>query len=156
MSLLWFRQLPCCGDQTPASVSPTTEGRSNLSYTPVFLPSSFVLPFCMVLYILSHWSGTPVHPQLVFWMHFCVEGVFLMYPWKCIPCPPTPLPSCSPHSASFLCAMLMASNSHFVKLPRINSTSWWNIINSNLFLKKEGKHLPSQNLCGHRGCCHWC
>ena len=31
----------------------------------------------MVLYILFHWSGTPVHSQLVFCMHFCV--------WRCIP-----------------------------------------------------------------------
>ena len=28
--------------------------------------------FCMVLYILFHWSGTPGHSQLVFCMHFCV------------------------------------------------------------------------------------
>ena len=28
--------------------------------------------FCMVLYILIHWSGTPVRSQLVFCMHFCV------------------------------------------------------------------------------------
>ena len=26
--------------------------------------------FCVVLYILFHWSGTPVHSQLVFCMHF--------------------------------------------------------------------------------------
>ena len=31
----------------------------------------------MVLYILFHWSGTPVHSQLVFCMHFCV--------WRCTP-----------------------------------------------------------------------
>ena len=31
----------------------------------------------MVLYILNHWSGTPVRSQLVFCMHFCV--------WRCIP-----------------------------------------------------------------------
>ena len=51
----------------------------------------------MVLYILFHWSGTPVRSQLVFCMQFCI--------WRCIPdvsmergCtshPPTPLPSCS-------------------------------------------------------------
>ena len=28
-------------------------------------------------YILFHWSGTPVHSQLVFLKHFCV--------WRCIP-----------------------------------------------------------------------
>ena len=31
----------------------------------------------MILYILFHWSGTPVCSQLVFCMHFCV--------WRCIP-----------------------------------------------------------------------
>ena len=33
--------------------------------------------FCMVLYILFLWSGTPVHSQLVFCIHFCVG--------RCIP-----------------------------------------------------------------------
>ena len=31
----------------------------------------------MVLYFLFHWSGTPVHSQLVFCMHLCV--------WRCTP-----------------------------------------------------------------------
>ena len=50
----------------------------------------------MVLYILFHWSGTPVCSQLVFCMHFCVWGVFLMFPWRCTSHPPTPPPFCSP------------------------------------------------------------
>ena len=33
--------------------------------------------FFVVLYILFHWSGTPIHSQLVFCMHFCV--------WRYIP-----------------------------------------------------------------------
>ena len=33
--------------------------------------------FCVVLYIIFLRSGTPVHSQLLFCMHFCV--------WKCIP-----------------------------------------------------------------------
>ena len=49
--------------------------------TLLFLP---LLPcpaeICMVLYILFHWSGTPVCSQLVFCKHFCVKGVFPMYP----------------------------------------------------------------------------
>ena len=138
LSLKWFSSdsdnCPA-GGSDPCLASPPAKGRSTPTNTPVFLPSSFVLQFCMVLYILSHWSGTPVHPQLAFWMHFYVEGLFLMYPWKCTPHPPTPLPSCFLHSASFLCAMLMARNTHFVKLPWINFTSRWNIINSNLFLR---------------------
>ena len=34
------------------------------------VPSSH--QFWLVLYILSHWSGTPVYSQLVFSKHFCV------------------------------------------------------------------------------------
>ena len=51
----------------------------------------------MILYILFHWSGTPVPSHLVFSMHFCV--------WRCIPIcicgerctphPSIPLPPCS-------------------------------------------------------------
>ena len=78
MFLLWLRQLPCCGDPTLASVSPPTEGRCSPTTTPVF-PSKFLHPteFCVVLYILSHWSGIPVRSQLVFCMHFCA--------WRCSP-----------------------------------------------------------------------
>ena len=39
--------------------------------------SGLDLELCMVLYIPFYWSGTPVHSQLVFCMHFCV--------WRCIP-----------------------------------------------------------------------
>ena len=53
--------------------------------------------FCMVLYVLFWWSGTPAHSQLVFCKIFCV---WKLYSWcicreRCTPCPPTPLPSCS-------------------------------------------------------------
>ena len=45
-----------------------------LLFYPLFLcPTEFYV----VLYILFHWSGTPVHSQLVFCLHFCV--------WRCIP-----------------------------------------------------------------------
>ena len=44
MFLLWLRQLPWCGDRTPASVPSPAEGRSNLTNTPVIPPSSFLLP----------------------------------------------------------------------------------------------------------------
>ena len=39
-----IRQLPGCGDQTPASVPPPTKGRSSPTNTLIFSPSSFVLP----------------------------------------------------------------------------------------------------------------
>ena len=52
---------------------PTAKGMSSLSNTPVSPPSSFILlSFCVVLYILFCWSGTPVLSQLVFCMQFCV------------------------------------------------------------------------------------
>ena len=38
--------------------------------------SGLDLEFCVVLYIRFHWSGTPVHSQLVFCIHYCV--------WRCI------------------------------------------------------------------------
>ena len=40
-----------------------------LLFSPLF-PSSY--QFFLVLYIIFHWSGTPVLSQLVFCMHFCV------------------------------------------------------------------------------------
>ena len=78
MFLLWLIQLPQCGDRTSASVPPPAEGRSGPNKTSVF-SSSFLHPmeFCVVLYILFHWSGTPVHPEMVFCMLFC--------DWRCIP-----------------------------------------------------------------------
>ena len=76
MFLLWLRQLPWCGDQTPISVTLPTEDKSRPTNTLVF-PLVHPTKFCMVLYILFLWSGTPVHSQLVFCMHFCV--------WRCIP-----------------------------------------------------------------------
>ena len=60
MFLLWLRQLPFCGDWTTASVPPPTEGRSILTNTPVFPPSSFVLPSLAWFYIFfwRRQSGT--------------------------------------------------------------------------------------------------
>ena len=40
-----------------------------LAFSPLFLHPT---KFCVVLYNLFHWSGTPVHSQLVLCMHFCV------------------------------------------------------------------------------------
>ena len=45
-----------------------------LLFSPLF-PSSY--QFFLVLYIIFHWSGTPVCSHLVFCMHFCV--------WRYIP-----------------------------------------------------------------------
>ena len=52
--------------------------RAGPALTLLFFPQ-FLHPteFCIVLYILFHWSGTPVCSQLVFCTHFCV--------WRGIP-----------------------------------------------------------------------
>ena len=47
MFLLWLRQLPWCGDWTPASVPPPSEGRSSPTNTPVF-PSLVPLSYRIV------------------------------------------------------------------------------------------------------------
>ena len=56
--LLHFPHLPSAG---PVLLT--------LLFIPQFLHHT---EFCVVLYILFHWSGTPVCSQLVFCMHFCV------------------------------------------------------------------------------------
>ena len=97
MFLLWLRQLPQCGDRTPASVPPPAEGRSSPTNIPVFPPSSFILPSFAWFYIF--FSAGQVLPSTLSWCSACTsvsEGVFLMYLWeRRTPRPPTPPPSCS-------------------------------------------------------------
>ena len=83
MFLLWLRQLPWCGDWIPASVPPPTEGRSIPTNTPVFPPSSFILPsfswFCIFF------STGQALLSTLSWCSACTsvsEGVFLMHPWR--------------------------------------------------------------------------
>ena len=76
-------QLPRCGDWTPASVPPPTEGRSRPTNTPVSPTSSFILPsfawvcifFSAGQVLMSILSGCSARTSLS-------EGVFLMYPWR--------------------------------------------------------------------------
>ena len=53
-----------CGDQTPSSVPPPAWGRSSPTNIPVYLPSSFVLPSFVWVYIFfswrRQWHPTPV------------------------------------------------------------------------------------------------
>ena len=75
--------LPRCGDQTPASVPPPAEGRSSLTNTPIFPPSSFILLSFARFYIF--FSTGQVLLSTLSWCsaHTSVsEGVFLMYPWR--------------------------------------------------------------------------
>ena len=83
MFLLWLRQLPGCGDQTPASVPPPTKGRSSPTNTPVFPPTSFLLPSFVWFYIF--FSSGQALLSAVSCCSACTsvsEGVFLMYPWR--------------------------------------------------------------------------
>ena len=65
-------------ESDPCFSSPTCRGQVqsywHFCFSPWFLcPTEFFL----VLYVLFHWSGTPVYSQLVFCLHFCV--------WRYIP-----------------------------------------------------------------------
>ena len=67
------KQLPRCGDLTPASVLPPPRCRSSPAHSLSFFPSLLCpTEFCVVLYILFHWSGTLACSQLVFHKIFCV------------------------------------------------------------------------------------
>ena len=66
---------PDIEDWTPASVPPPAEGSPVL--LTLFLPLVPSTEFCVIVYTLFHWSGTPVCSQLMFCMHFWV--------WGCIP-----------------------------------------------------------------------
>ena len=88
----------------PCFRSPTHRGQVQ-SYSHSCFSSWFLSPaeFCVALYIVFHWSGTPVRSQLVFCMHVS-EGAFLMYLWREIySSPPTPPPSCSPPIFNIKC-----------------------------------------------------
>ena len=97
MFLLWLRQLPGCGDRTPASVPPPAEGRSSPTNTPIFplVPASYrvlcgsihsfllVRSFCQI-------SAGVLHALLCLKVYsWCIRGE------KCAPRPPPPPPSCS-------------------------------------------------------------
>ena len=104
MFLPWLRQLPWCGDQTPASVLPPAEGRSSPTNTPVFPPvpsSSQVLRGSIYSFLLVRYScplsAGALHALL------CLKG----YSWcihgeRCIPRSPTPPPSCSSYVLHFI------------------------------------------------------
>ena len=83
MFLLWLRQLPCSGDQTPASVPSTPKGRSSPTNIPVFPSSSFMLLSFAWFYIF--FSTDQAFLSVLSWYSACTsvsEGVFLMYPWR--------------------------------------------------------------------------
>ena len=113
MFLLWLRQLPHCGDQTPASVPPATKGRSSPTNPPVFFPlvplsyqvlrgSIYSFPLVRSSCLLS--AGV-LHALLCLKVYsWCIHGE------RCTPRPPTLPPSWisvydiepTPHSKSGL------------------------------------------------------
>ena len=62
------------------TVPPPTKGRSNLTNTLVFPPTSFILRsfvlFYVFFFLFFRLSGTPICSQLVFCMHFCFWSWF--------------------------------------------------------------------------------
>ena len=88
MFLLWLRQLPRCGDWTPASVPPRAEGRSSPTNTPVF-PPSFLYSFPLIQSSCLLSAG-------VLYALLCLK-VYSCCIWgeRCTPHPTTHLPSCS-------------------------------------------------------------
>ena len=97
MFFLWLRQLPLMWWSDPCSVPPPTEGRSSHTNTPTFPPSSSYQLLCGSIYsfpLVSYscpLSAGVLHALLCLKVYsWCIRGE------RCTPCPPTPLPSCSP------------------------------------------------------------
>ena len=88
---------PDVGDQTPALVPPSAECRSSPTNTPVFPPSSFILPSFAWFYVF--FSTGQVLLSTLSCCGACTsvsEGVFLMYLWReMYSMSTTPPPSCS-------------------------------------------------------------
>ena len=92
MFLFWPRQLPHSGDQTPASVPPTTEGRSTPTNTPVFPPSSLILQSFARFYIFFSAGQVLLSTLCLKVCSWCISGE------RCTPYPPTLPPSFSPRN----------------------------------------------------------
>ena len=83
MFLRYLRQLPRCGDWTPASVPPPAEGRSSPTNTPVFPRSSFVLLSFAWFYMF--FSAGQVLLATPSWCSACTsvsKDAFLMGLWR--------------------------------------------------------------------------
>ena len=80
MFLLCSKQLPWCGDRTPASFPQPNKDRSSPTNSPLYPPYFLhLMEFCVVLYIIFQWSGTSACSQLVLCKHFCVWRYREMY-----------------------------------------------------------------------------
>ena len=123
LNVLWFRQLPRCGDQTPASVPPPAEGRSSRTNSPVSPPSSSsyrVLHGSMYSFPLVRYScllsAGVLHALL------CLKVCsWYIHGERFTPCPPT-LPSCS--LLYFLLQSSYAGIGPFLKIGLFNFSYW--------------------------------
>jgi len=84
------KQLPRCGDLSPASVPLLLRVRSSPTHSPLFPLTFFILPSFVWYYILFS-CGQVLLPTLRWYSAgSCVSGgVFLMYPWREIYSTPT-------------------------------------------------------------------
>ena len=81
MFLLWRRQLPRCGDQAPASVPLLAEGRSSPTNTPVFPPSSLILPRFLWFYGCESWTVKKAEWQRIDAFELWCWRRLLRVPW---------------------------------------------------------------------------
>ena len=123
MFLLWLRQMPQCGDGTPALVPPSLRAGPVLLTLLLFplVPSSYqdlhgsIYYFPLVRYSCPLSTGVPRELLCLKVYSWCIHGE------RCTPCPPAPLPSCSllPHPLMFkglhLCWVIL------LKLHRIHN-----------------------------------
>ena len=156
MFLLWLRQLPCCGDWTPASVPSPAKDRSSPTETPVFPPSSFILLSFAWFYIF--FSTGQVLLSALSCCSACTsvsEGVFLMYLWR-------EMYSTSTYSSTILFSLLnkelLINQSTIFQLTSIclkhhkgwalgqspqerHRSGWWTLTSSRLQPRREEKDL---------------
>ena len=126
MFLLWLRQLPWCWDCIPASVPQPAEGRSSLTNTPVFPPSSFILlSFALFYYSFPLASYSCLLSAGVLHALLCLK----VYSWcvcgeRCTPHPPTPLPSCSSNVRQFFKEDILMYHEFFNKNSICGNSLW--------------------------------
>ena len=135
MFLLWLKQLPQCGDQTPASVPPPIKVRSSPTNSPL-VPSSYcflhgsVCSFPKVKYSCPLSARVPLAFLCVKVYFWCICGE------RCTPHSPTPPPFCfTPAQFNFL----MLIYCYYISQTFLNIlTSRWYPL-SFLFLQKRNQ-----------------
>ena len=123
MFLLWLRQLPWCGDRTPASVPPPTEGRSsptNTSVSPLVPSSCWILCGSIYSFPLVRYS-CPLSADVLYSL-LCLKVYSLrIHEESCTPYTPTLLLSCSslPFSQLLSISTSLSIYCHVLILPLV-------------------------------------